>query len=488
LIKYSIINPHPRTYRKEKWMEARDIEDRTAGADADAGADAANKWTVETWTTDGKPPVCHVYYNAHGALWPDDGLPPPQTGTYDIDLKIFSTIGDKPIESVTGIINNMEGHPEFNGKGIDRCFLSMLRRVTRKVAHTTNGDPDKIFNAVTEEAKEMYGAAGIHFDKDEFKFVSNPDRPHYLQLYQNIEEVFRTKPKGSKSRQLRAAAGDLVSSTLNDYGVWIFFTNLRIFQNYNLSLQSFTEDALKHEPANRKASDENLFLSSESTNSINMVSRRNNQSIGAFNWISAIKDIGPMDEDAKTRAIVAIGNLWKTRVTTLHEILSIFAPFEQKGFELGFPHLKLKMLSTTCRVLRSGFSFPRTDKDLEVCPVWYSQDFDRSISSPSPSPPPPQESLWRRLCRFITKSPPQLPDNINDAIDEAMKDDEPVVTSPQTQSPLEKRLNRSPSKSPSRSRAHSVPPSRKKRGGTKRKNSKHTRRRLRLRLRLRPRH
>ena len=252
MIKYSIINPHPWACRKEKWMEAPDIEHRTAGAgaDADAGSGAANHWTTGNWTTDGNPPVCHVYYNAHGAIWPDDGLPAPQTGTYDIDLKIFSTIGDKCIESVTGIIKNMEGHPEFHGKGIDRCLLSMLRRVTRKVAGTPDGDPDKTFNAVTEEAKKMYEAAGIHFDKDEFKFVKITDRPHYFQLYQNIEEVFRTKPRGRKSRQVRAAAGDLVSSTLNDYGVWIFFTNLRIFQNYNLSLQSFTEEALKHEPAN----------------------------------------------------------------------------------------------------------------------------------------------------------------------------------------------------------------------------------------------
>ena len=476
---------------------------------------AAIQWTKEYWTTDRKPPVCHVYYNAHGALWPDDGLPAPQTGTYDIDLKIFSTIGNKCIESVTGIIKNMEGHPEFNGKGIDRCFLSMLRRVTRKVAGTPHGnphgtphgDPDEIFNAVTAEAKRMYEAAGIHFDKDEFKFVSNPDRPHYFQLYQNKEEVFRTKKKRIKSRQLRAAAGDLVSSTLNDYGVWIFFTNLKIFEN--LSLQSFTEETLKLEPVNRMAgSHENLFLPSELTNSINMVSRRNNQPIGAVNWIHAIQDIGPMDEkgeEAKTRAIVAIGNLWKTRVTTLHEILSIFAPFQQKGVELGFPSLELKMLSTTCRVLRSGFSFPRNDKPLKAAYLWNSQEFDRDNSSPSPSPspPPPQQSLLTRLLRFFTKPPPQLPDNIKDAVDEAMKDDESVDTSPQTQSPLEKRLKRprseSPSKSPSKSRsasrspsrsrprAHSVPPSsRTKRGGAKRKNSNHTRRRL--RLRLRPRH
>jgi hypothetical protein len=443
---------------------------------------AAIQWTKKYWTTDGKPPVCHVYYNAHGAIWQDDGLPPPQTGTYDIDLGIFSTIGNKCIESVTGIIKDMEGHPEFHGKGIDRCFLSMLRRVTRKVAGTPHGNPDEIFNAVTEEAKKMYAAAGIHFDKDEFKFVSNPDTPHYFQLYQNKEEVFRTKPKGSKSRQLRAAAGDLVSSTLNDYGVWIFFTNLKIFEN--LSLQSFTEETLKLEPVNRMAvSHENLFLPSELTNSINMVSRKNNKPIGAVNWINAIQDIGPMDEkgeDAKTRAIVAIGNLWKTRVTTLHEILSIFAPFQQKGVELGFQNLKLKMLSTTCRVLRSGFSFPRTDEPLKEAYLWNSQEFDRDNSSPSPSPspPPPQHSLLTRLFRFFTKSPPQLPDNIDDAVDEAMKDDDSVDTS------MQRRLKRS--RSPSRSRAHSVPPSsRTKRGGTKRKNSNHTQRR---RLRTRTRH
>jgi hypothetical protein len=450
---------------------------------------AAIQWTDKNWTTDGKPPVCHVYYNAHGAIWQDDGLPPPQTGTYGINLKIFSTIGNKCIESVSGIIKDMEGHPEFNGKGIDRCFLSMLRMVTRKVAGTPDGDPDKIFNDVTEEAKKMYRAAGIHFDKDEFKFVDITDRPHYLQLYQNSEEVFRTKRKGRRTMPLRAAAGDLVSSTLNDYGVWIFFTNLSIFQNYNLSLESFTEETLKLEPVNRMVSDENLFLSSESTNSINMVSRKNNQPIGAVNWINAIQDIGPMDEkgeDAKTRAIVAIGNLWKTRVTTLHEILSIFAPFQQKGVELGFPRLKLKMLSTTCRVLRSGFSFPRTDEPLKEAYLWNSQEFDRDNSSPSPSPPPPQHSLLTRLFRFFTKQPPQQPDNINDAVYEAMKDDDSVDTS------LQRRLNRSRSrspsrsKSPSRSRAHSVPPSsRTKRGGAKRKNSKHTQRR---RLRTRTRH
>ena len=116
---------------------------------------AANQWTNQNWTTDGNPPVCHVYYNAHGALWQDDGLPPPQTGTYGMKLDVFSTIGDKCIESVSGVINDMKGHPEFKNKGIDSCFPSMLRRVTRNVARATNGNPDEIFNAITEEAREM---------------------------------------------------------------------------------------------------------------------------------------------------------------------------------------------------------------------------------------------------------------------------------------------------------------------------------------------
>ena len=467
---------------------------------------AVGPWTRENWTTDGKPPVCFVYYNVHGAIWPyiDKGLPPPQKGTYGIDLQIFSTIGDKYIESYTGIIKKMEGHPEFNGKGIDRCFLSMLRRVvTTKVAGTPEGDPDKTFNAVTEEAKKMYEAAGIHFDSDDFKFVLNPDTPHYFQLFQNVEEVVRKKPKGRKSLPLRAAAGDLVSSTLNDYGVWIFYTNIRLLKE--LSLEMISDKKLEAESINKDQEGypvkrDNLFLPSELTNSINMVSRRNNKPIGAVYWIDAIQHIGPMNkegggEDAKTRAIVAIGNLWKTRVTTLHEVLSIFAPFNQKGVELGLKPLELKMLSTTCRVLRSGFSFPRTDQPLKEDDMWSSQEFQgKSPSpSPSPSPPPPQDSLWRRLYRFITKVPPKLPDTINNAVNEAIKDDSSVDTSPERQSPLEKPLKRarSPSKSRSRerspskspSRGHSVPPPRTKRAGAKRKNSKHTRRRRRLRTR-----
>lgn len=468
---------------------------------------AVGSWTSKNWTTDGKPPVCLVYYNVHGAIWSDidKGLPPPQKGTYGIDLQIFSTIGNKYIESFTGIIKKMKDHPEFNGKGIDRCFLSMLRRVSKNVAISSDGEPDVIFNAVTDEAKNMYQAADIHFDSDDFKFVLNPDTPHYFQLYQNVEEVVRKKPKGRKSMPLRAAAGDLVPSTLNDYGVWMFYTNVTLLKFLSLEMISDTKlqaESINKDQEGHSVKPDNLFLPSELTNSINMVSRRNNKPIGAVYWISAIQNIGPMNkegEDAKTRAIVAIGNLWKTRVTTLHEILSIFAPFHQKGVELGLKPLELKMLSTTCRVLRSGFSFPRTDQPLEEDAMWSSQEFQPKgpIPSPSPSPPPTQDSLWRRLYRFITKVPPELPDTINNAVNEAIKDDSPVDTSPQTQLPLDKPLKRarSPSPSPSssrsrspsrsRARAHSVPPSRTKRGGAKRKNSNHTRR---LRLRTRTRH
>lgn len=467
---------------------------------------AVGWWTREKWTTDGNPPVCHVYYNVHGAIRPDsnNGLPPPQTIQHGMKLKIFSTIGDKYVESFTGIIKKMKSHPEYNDKGIDRCLPSMLRRVSR-----AGGEPDKVFQAAIDEAKEMYEAAGIDISRDDFTFVTNPDTPNYFQLYPNKEEVIRIKPKGRRELPQRVAAGDKLSSTLNDYGVWIFYTNVVLLKS--LSLEMITDETLKAEPVNkdrygRVVPPDNLFLPSELTNSINMVSRANNKPIGAVNWIRAIKDIGPMDEAgeiAKIRAITAIGNLWKTRVTTLHEILSIFAPFHLKGLDLGCEALKVTMLSTTCRGLRSEFHFPRDDRVLRERALWDSQEFDRGRSSPSPSPPPPQQSLLTRLFRFFTKPPPQLPDNIKDAVDEAMMDDESVDTSPQTQSPLEKRLKRprseSPSKSPSKSRsasrspsrsrprAHSVPPSsRTKRGGAKRKNSNHTRRRL--RLRLRPRH
>jgi hypothetical protein len=403
-------------------------------------------------------------------------------------LKIFSTIGDKYVESFTGIIKKMKSHPEYNDKGIDRCLPSMLRRVS-----IAGGEPDKVFQAAIDEAKDMYEAAEIYISPDDFTFVKNPDTPNYFQLYPNKEEVIRIKPKGRRELPQRVAAGDKLSSTLNDYGVWIFYTNVVLLKS--LSLEMITDETLKAEPVNKDhngnavSSNNNLFLPSELTNSINMVSRANNKPIGAVNWIRAIKDIGPIMNDAgeiaKIRAITAIGNLWKTRVTTLHEILGIFAPFHLKGLDLGCQALKVTMLSTTCRGLRSEFHFPRDDKDLSERPVWDSQEFYHGRSSPSP--PPPQQSLLTRLLRFFTKPPPQLPDNIKDAVDEAMKDDESVVTSLQRR--LQRPRSRSPlrSKSKSRSRSLSAPRSRTKRGGAKRKNSKHTQRR-RLRLRTRTRH
>lgn len=440
-----------------------------------ATASAVDRWTRENWTTDGNPPVCHVYYNVHGAIRPgsDNGLPPPQTITNGMELKIFSTIGDKNVESFTGIIKKMKGHPEFKDKGIDRCLPSMLRRVSRKVAASSSGQPDVIFQAVTEEAREMYKAAEIHISHDDFTFVTNPDTPNYFQLYPNKEEVIRIKPKGRRELPQRVAAGDKLSSTLNDYGIWIFYTNVNLLKS--LSLEMITDETLRVEPVNRprnghQVPDDNLFLPSELTNSINMVSRANNKPIGAVNWISAIENIGPMDEAgeiAKIRAITAIGNLWKTRVTTLHEILGIFAPFHLKGRDLGFPALKVTMLSTTCRGLRSGFHFPRDDKELRESAVWESQEFDRGRSSPSP---PPQESFLRRLYhRFISKEPE--PVSIDEAVSNAMADDDDAwADRPQR----------------SRSRSLSAPRSRKEgRGGAKRKNSKHTQRR---RRRLRTRH
>jgi hypothetical protein len=382
-----------------------------------------------------------------------------------MELKIFSTIGDKNVESFTGIIKEMKSHPEYNDKGIDRCLPSMLRRVSR-----AGGEPDEVFQAVRHEAKDMYEAAGIHISPGDFTFVTKPDTPTYFQLYPNKEEVIRIKPKGRRELPQRVAAGDKLSSTLNDYGVWIFYTNVVLLKS--LSLEMITDETLKAEPVNkdrtgRVVPSDNLFLPSELTNSINMVSRANNKPIGAVNWISAIKDIGPMDEAgeiAKIRAITAIGNLWKTRVTTLHEILGIFAPFHLKGLDLGCRALKVTMLSTTCRGLLSGFHFPRDDIDLRERPLWDSQEFDRGRSSPSP---PPQDSFLMRLYhRFISKKPE--PDNIDEAVRNAMTDDDAWADRPPR----------------SRSRSLSAPRSRKRgRGGAKRKNSKHTQRR-----RLRTRH
>ena len=449
-----------------------------------ATASAVGRWTSENWTTDGGPPVCLVYYNVHGAIRPDsdNGLPPPQTGTNGMDLSIFSTIGDKNSESFTGIITKMEDHPEYNKKGIDRCLPSMLRRVSRKVAASSGGKPDDIFQAAIGEAKEMYEAAGIHISPGDFTFVTNPDTPTYFQLYPNKEEVIRIKPKGRRELPLRAAAaGDKLSSTLNDYGIWMFYTNVELLKS--LSLEMISDETLRVEPVNRlhtgdPVPDDNLFLPSELTNSINMVSRANNKPIGAANWIRAIEDIGPMDEageTAKIRAITAIGNLWKTRVTTLHEILDIFAPFHLKGEESGFQRLKLTMLSTTCRVLRRGFHFPRTDKTLEEDYVWKSQEFYHGSSSPSPPRPrssPPQESVLMRLYhRFISKEPERLPGNIDEAVSNAMADDDGYAA-------LAEGTGRSRSRSASRSRSQGG-----RRGGTRRKNSKRTQRRRRLRTR-----
>lgn len=435
---------------------------------------AVGRWTSENWTTDGNPPVCHVYYNVHGAIRPDsdDGLPQPQTIRHGMELKIFSTIGDRNVESFTGIIKEMKSHPEYNDKGIDRCLPSMLRRVSRNVA---GGEPDKVLQAVTHEAKDMYKAAGIHISPYDFTFVTKPDTPTYFQLYPNKEEVIRIKPKGRRELPQRVAAGDKLSSTLNDYGVWIFYTNVVLLKS--LSLEMITDETLYAEPVNKDRTGrggvvppDNLFLPSELTNSINMVSRANNKPIGAVNWIRAIKDIGPMDEAgeiAKIRAITAIGNLWKTRVTTLHEILGIFAPFHLKGSDLEFPALKVTMLSTTCRGLRSGFHFPRDDRDLRERAVWDSQEFYRGRSSPSP---PPQDSFLMRLYhRFISKNPKPEPVSIDEAVSNAMTDDDAWADRPR-----------------SASQSLSAPRSRKRgRGGAKRKNSKHTRRR---RLRTRTRH
>jgi hypothetical protein len=389
-----------------------------------------------------------------------------------MELKIFSTIGDRNVESFTGIIKEMKSHPEYNDKGIDRCLPSMLRRVSRNVA---GGEPDKVLQAVTHEAKDMYKAAGIHISPYDFTFVTKPDTPTYFQLYPNKEEVIRIKPKGRRELPQRVAAGDKLSSTLNDYGVWIFYTNVVLLKS--LSLEMITDETLYAEPVNKDRTGrggvvppDNLFLPSELTNSINMVSRANNKPIGAVNWIRAIKDIGPMDEAgeiAKIRAITAIGNLWKTRVTTLHEILGIFAPFHLKGSDLEFPALKVTMLSTTCRGLRSGFHFPRDDRDLRERAVWDSQEFYRGRSSPSP---PPQDSFLMRLYhRFISKNPKPEPVSIDEAVSNAMTDDDAWADRPR-----------------SASQSLSAPRSRKRgRGGAKRKNSKHTRRR---RLRTRTRH
>jgi hypothetical protein len=322
-----------------------------------------------SWTIDNEPPYVVISINAHGEM--PKGVEedtPEETNMNGIIPKIFSIAGEGFEESLMGIIMDMHEHPEYNGKGIDMCMPSMLRRVfydfyTKNIKKEKPIEIENAFNVAIKEAQNMYQSAGIYQalkEKGGFTLLQNPQYKHYYQLYPNLEELARD----DSGRRKRAAAGDDIFSEERIYGVWLVNTNIRILTK--LALTAIGDETLKTAAENRisngkSVSSNNLFLPPRLLESKNMASRRDNKPIGANHWISAIGNVGLSDteenKEIQTRAETTLTNMWRQKITSLHDIIDILTPFHKKGEERRAGSLRFYMLDVTCRTVTPRLPF-----------------------------------------------------------------------------------------------------------------------------------
>lgn len=224
------------------------------------------------------------------------------------------------------------------------------------------------YNTALHKVKNLYLHANNIFHqihKDEgFEVMNEPTLYHEYQLYGNPGEGSRDYPRKysinhSRKRLLkRAAAGDIKISDKMIYGVWLVCTN--IIELEPLALTSITDSELRRFRVNTNRHPNNLFLPPELLNGLNMASRNYGRPLGGAKWkkaIDALTEYFPRNSSPsnnkvmkmRVRARTALENLWKTRKTNSHDIIDIFAPFNETGKRLGYPPLKMYTIDVSCR-------------------------------------------------------------------------------------------------------------------------------------------
>jgi len=329
-----------------------------SGSGGEAPTSAPPNWTSstgetlnnvkESWTTDGKDPIIVWHGNAHGAT---NNLNNQRQHKHErkhtpMVVDGFAIAGNENQCGFMDKVNPLNGslHPEFKGKGIDYCIPELLTSIFLD-CEEKKLDPNTCFDTAIHKVMNLYHDAGLyqHLNKNGgFKQMTDPTLYHYYQLFANPGE----NDRGETGRPMRAAAGDAKHSQSEIYGIWIVYTNIELLKHLSLTYIRSLLGVREHP-----------FLPPEELNRINMAGRKNRTPIGALYWMNAIRDLEKYDsltpgneiKTSRIRALIALNNLWKTRLTNLHDILDIFTPFNIVGRNVGINPIRVRTIDVTCR-------------------------------------------------------------------------------------------------------------------------------------------
>jgi hypothetical protein len=387
-------------------------------------ASAVAASATNDWTTDGGPPIIIWYVNAHGAMNEQSIIkfvrkfgiilvptlvtqgPYEDKDTGGMVVSGYSIAGN---QNQCGLMGKLKGipehegeHYEFNGKGLDYCIPSLMRKIfydcEQKAKDTHNRiDQDKCFNKAIQQVNTLYQRAGQGqyskiFANGGFQPMTHPTRYHYYQLYANPGE--NTRPTGQPMRTV--AKGDIKYSEAKIYGVWVVYTNIKVISH--ISLTSITNRELSNVRENLGRRANHLFLPPELLNPVNMAGRRKGRPTGAAHWIRAIQKLAkynyltPEGELSASceKAVVLLDNMWRRRETNLHDILDIFRPFHIIGERLVGKPTTVRTIDVTCRSY-VGTLFPPNPAAtpvidthmLESQDMWSDYDDSRVVKVPS---------------------------------------------------------------------------------------------------------
>ena len=419
---------------QETEMESHEEEvdsQETVAEDATAAEEEATE-AEKSWTSDGKRPYIFWHVNSHGSMNDTKKTHKHEEKETDMDVRAYSIAGNQNQCGWAAIlrknipVTNTESY-ECSGKAIDFCIPS-VERIVWYDRKEKGDDTDIAYNAAIQKVKNLYFNTNTFEriqEKGGFEVMDKPTLYHEYQLYGNEGE--NTRPYSRKGLPKRATAGDIKISDKMIYGVWVVCTNIRILEP--LALTSITDDYLGMLEENKGLGHNNLFLPPELMNPLNMASRRNGMPLGAAKWMKAIDDLKknyfPSDQELRklrVRARTALENMWRTQRTNLHDIIDIFAPFNETGKRLvkNFKSIKLYSIDVSCRSNIGKLNPPNPDipagfADLEDSITFYDgnrvivevppQAKKRRNSSLSPSEPS-SKPVSKRIKRN-TKKPTQ---------------------------------------------------------------------------------
>jgi hypothetical protein len=404
-------------------QEEEEEEEETVAEDATAAEEEEEE--EESWTSDGKPPYIFWHVNSHGSMNDTKKTHKHEEKETDMDVHAYSIAGNQNQCGWATIMSKkipkrVTEPYECRGKAIDFCIPSVERIVWSDYKKRGAGDiygtykDYDAYNAAIKQVKNLYFHTETYKRIEAnggFKVMDKPTLYHEYQLYGNEGE--NTRPNSRKRLPKRTAAGDTKISDKMIYGVWVVCTNIRILEP--LALTSITDEELLRLEENKGRGPNNLFLPPELMNPLNMASRRNRKPLGTHHWMKAmdyLKDnyfsSDPDLRKLRTRARIALTNMWKTQRTNLHDIIDIFAPFNETGKRTGCTPIKLYSIDVSCRSNIGELEPPNPFGLPALVPIVESLDFYDNLRR-SVVVLPPEKNTHKSSSSSKKKRPPTRP-------------------------------------------------------------------------------